>query len=244
MSTNTPLPREPWEGEQPRLAPPTGDAWDPPYVPSEHPENDPTQVQGRGKLALLAAGGLVLGLLIGSMIFSQPRTIEATSPTVTVTQTASASAPPSATPSPQSEVVPPPAAPAPADGVGKFGQKFTWDDGLTATVTAPVAYKPSNTAAGTEGYKQFLTVTVTLKNGSDERFDTSLMVARAQSSDEEASEVFDSEKNMGGTPYVTVLPGRSITFKQAFGVKDVKDFVYSLTPSFDHDEAIFSITGN
>ena len=56
-----------------------------------------------------------------------------------------------------------------------FGSAYTWDDGLSVEVVAPKAFTPSEYAAGTEGYSQFVRFTVRIVNGTSENWDPSLL---------------------------------------------------------------------
>ena len=123
----------------------------------------------------------------------------------------------------------------------KFGgEGYTWTDGLSVKVSKPAAFKPSDTAAGTDQFKNFVAMTVTIKNGSKKNYDPSQFYMTVSSGDQEAEQVYDSGQGISGTPSTTVLPGRSVTFKQAFGVKDPKDIVAEVRPGFDYDSAIFT----
>ena len=123
----------------------------------------------------------------------------------------------------------------------KFGgDGFTWSDGLSVKVSKPAAFTPSDTAAGSDQFKNFVVMTVTLKNGSKAKYDPSLFYMTVSSGDQEADQVFDSANGISGSPSTSVLPGRSVTFKQAFGVKDPKDIIAEVSPGFDYDAAIFT----
>ncbi len=123
----------------------------------------------------------------------------------------------------------------------KFGgAPFTWSDGLAVKVSKPAAFTPSETAAGTDQFDKFVVMTVTITNGSKAKYDPSLFYMTVSSGDQEADQVFDSGKGVSGSPSTSVLPGRSVSFKQAFGVKDPKDIVAEVRPGVDYDSAIFT----
>jgi hypothetical protein len=129
------------------------------------------------------------------------------------------------------------------DRIGRFGETYTWEDGIEVTISQPSTYRPSDSAAGTDGFKKFVLFTVTVKNGGKDRFDPGLFGINGLSGDTEASQVFDSAKDIGGGPNASLLPGRSVKFKAAFGVADASDIVLEVSPSWEHDDVMFSSTG-
>ena len=87
------------------------------------------------------------------------------------------------------------------------------------------------------------TGSIVLTNGTDENFDPSSFSVNLQSGTTEGSQVYDSEQ-LGESPSTTLLPGRSATFKVAFGVTDPEDLVMEVSPTFgfDYESAIFTNT--
>jgi hypothetical protein len=124
-------------------------------------------------------------------------------------------------------------------GPKKFGQRFTYTDGLVVTVAAPVAFTPSEYAAK-EPAAAYIILQFTVINGTGKNYDPSVFQATVQSANVEASTVYDTEGGIGGSPQTVILPRRETTFKMAFGVKNPKDLVVQVTPSFDYDPAIFT----
>lgn len=159
------------------------------------------------------------------------------SPTVTVTETVTAGAESSSeastpTDEPSSDTTP--------DGAqAKFGQTYTYTDGLAVTVSAPKPYKPSQYAACDKA-KSYIAFTITLKNGTGKVFDPSLFHETVQSGQTEGDSCFDSQQGLGGGPDTKLLAGRTVTWKVGFGIADPKDIVMEVTPSFDYDSAIFT----
>jgi len=58
-----------------------------------------------------------------------------------------------------------------------------------------------------------LEFTVTIKNGSAQEINGGGFVLRASANGEELDRVFDSGNKIGGEPAITVLPGRSATYR-------------------------------
>jgi hypothetical protein len=121
----------------------------------------------------------------------------------------------------------------------KFGGSFTYEDGISVTISKPKPFTPSDTAAADEAphYVQF---TVTLVNGTAKRFDPALFNTTIQSANEEGDLVIDSAKGIGGGPNTKLLAGREAKFRIAYGVKDPKDLVLEVNPDFEHEAALFT----
>lgn len=127
-----------------------------------------------------------------------------------------------------------------APSTPQFGETYSWDDGLEMTVSKPTAYKPSDSAAGTEKFKNFLVFQVTIKNGSKEKFEPGLATISVSSGDEEGQEVFDSAKGIESAPSTSVQPGRSAKWKVVFAVKDPKDLTMDAAPDFTRESITFT----
>jgi hypothetical protein len=147
-----------------------------------------------------------------------------------------------------------PAAPAdPASGndpagqeqstTGEFGQKITWPDGVAVSVSKPEPYKPSGSAAAGPAAR-FVSMKVTLTNGSDKDLAATGTTLSATANGTPAEQVFDSAKGLNGSPNSTVLPGKSVTFTIAFGLpsKSAADLQVELRPGFGigYQPAIFT----
>lgn len=120
----------------------------------------------------------------------------------------------------------------------KFGQTNKWQDGLSITIGKPAPYKPSESAAGTEGFTKFVVFDVTIVNQTGKAWDPSLFMSSLQSANEEASEVYDSAR-LKDRPSTKLLNGREVKFKIAYGVKDPADLVLEVTPDFEHEAALY-----
>ncbi len=127
---------------------------------------------------------------------------------------------------------------AASSGVAKFGDTYSWKDGLAVTISAPEAYTPSQSAAGAQAGQQAVAFTITIVNKTSEPFDPVLFHVSAQSGNTEASAIYDSG-NIGSTPTTKLLPGREVTFKVAFSVADPGDIVMEVRPDITHDEVLY-----
>lgn len=132
-------------------------------------------------------------------------------------------------------------APAPATNP-KFGEAFTWEDGIAVTIGAPTPFTPDEFAIELAGGESaaYLAFEVTVVNGSSANFDPSMFTTTLQSANVEAEEIFDSGNGFGGSPSTTLLPGREAKFKIGYGVTDPADLVLEVSPSFEHEDAIFT----
>jgi hypothetical protein len=115
---------------------------------------------------------------------------------------------------------------------------------VAVTVSQPKAYRPSSSAATSQTAARYVSMTVTLTNGSDKNLESSGTSLAATANGTPADQVFDSAKNIGGTPMSTVLPGKSITYTVAFGLptKDKADLQVEMRPGFGlgYQPAIFT----
>lgn len=130
--------------------------------------------------------------------------------------------------------------PAANDGLATFGEAYTWEDGLSVTIEAPQAYTPSDYAAGTVAGQEAVTLQITIVNGSDAPFDPVLTMVSAQSGNTEASKIYDTAKDIGGSLSTKILTGRESTYKVAFSVADPSDLVVEFTPDFTHESVLFA----
>lgn len=114
----------------------------------------------------------------------------------------------------------------------KFGSTFTWDDKVAVTVSEPKPYTPSESAAVDGSFKKFVVVEIVLKNGSDKPYSPgSDFMTSATTGDVEADRVFDSGNGVD-SPMVDVLPGKSLKWKEAYGVNESGDLVLKVENGF------------
>ncbi len=121
----------------------------------------------------------------------------------------------------------------------RFGQSFSYEDGLPVTVGKPQPFRPSETAAfdRAPAYRSF---TVTIVNKTGRRFDPATFTTTVQSSNEEAEAVYDTARGIEGSPSTTLLNGRETKFRIAYGLQDPKDVVMEVNPSFDHEAVVYT----
>lgn len=145
------------------------------------------------------------------------------------------------TSSPSSSAASEETAAAADSSTGNIGDTYTWDDGVSLTISQPEAFKPSDTAAGAEDkeLKDIQKYTVTIKNDSDEAVDPILFTMTGNSGGKEAQQIFDSQKNIGSAPSTKIQPGKSVSFDVAYAMVDHKDASFDVSLDFDRDEVTF-----
>ena len=175
---------------------------------------------------------LLLGLALAACATTEGEPGAETRGTNTPTATETA-------PSPTAEPEPEPEVPS-VPSVLPFGDTFTYEDGLVLTVGPPEPFEPTEYAV-VEGAKAYVVFEVRVVNGTDAPFDPSATYATVQSGNQEATEIFDSGEpnHLEGPPQTSLLPGREAVWRAGFGVADPADIVLEITPSFEHESAIF-----
>lgn len=119
-----------------------------------------------------------------------------------------------------------------------FGDTWTWDDGLSVTLSEPAPYEPSYEEV-TE-YDQAIVFEVTVENGTGSEYDPSMIMLSASSGGQEADTAYDSANGLEGAPSTTMLDGQSTTFQYGFGVADPDDVTVEIQDfDFDRQSVIF-----
>ena len=145
---------------------------------------------------------------------------------------------------PNSSVPQPGSAPAePASGgvqVSAFGATSSWETGVEVTVSQPKPFRPSQYAANADGARN-VSFEITVENGSDAPLELVTMMVQASFKGQPIEQIFDSTKNVGGTPSTSVLPGKSATFTVAYSLdKDPGELQLEVTPGFMADRSYFA----
>ena len=182
---------------------------------------------------LLAAGAATVGLAACGGVSGEAASTQPTGTNAVASETPSPAASETETTAPTEEPT------AAEDAPIKFGKAFTWENGLSATVSAPKPYKPTDSAAGTEGFKYFVQFTVTVVNKTGAAFDPDATNHTVQSADVEGSRIFDASSSLD-TPSTKVLNGRQTKYKVAFGVTNPKDIVFEFAPGYEYNSAIWT----
>lgn len=104
-----------------------------------------------------------------------------------------------------------------------FGDTFTYDDGLSVTISQPEEFNPSETAFGGEEFDTHLQFEVTIGNETGEDYSPDLSHISASSGGQEGDSVFDSAQGLDSPPSTTLLDGQSTSYTVGFGVADADD---------------------
>lgn len=152
-----------------------------------------------------------------------------------------AEAEPSESPTPEVEVSEsePEAEPEPEAANPVFGETYTWENGLSVTVSQPEPFEPSEYAAVGDG-DNHISFDVTIVNGTGENYDPAIFNTTMQSGNTEASQIFDSESGLGGSPSTTLLADREAIFTVGYTVADPDDLVLDLSPGFEYENVVFT----
>ncbi|AZZ56685.1 hypothetical protein [Rathayibacter iranicus] len=135
----------------------------------------------------------------------------------------------------------PSARPADQKLIAKFNDGIIYDDKVAVGVAEPTTFQPGERATGADQAHQVV-LTFAIKNDSDKAFDPQLRV-NVSSGGVEASRIYDySSTEKFEEPRTSVLPGGSVTWRQAFSVADPKSLVVEIAADFDRPKAIFTNT--
>jgi hypothetical protein len=123
----------------------------------------------------------------------------------------------------------------------KFGETFTYEDGLVLTVSAPQPYTPSEYSyVGEPAPPAFVAFDITIVNTTQANYDPAMFFATMQSANVEQQQIFDSANGIEGSPTTPILPGRETVFRLAFGAANPADLVMQVSPSFEHEPVIYT----
>lgn len=131
--------------------------------------------------------------------------------------------------------------PADQQLIAKFNDGVIYDDKVAIGVAEPATYEPGARATGADQAHQVV-LTFAIKNDSDKAFDPQLIVD-VSSGGVEASRIYDySSTEKFEQPRTSILPGGSVTWRQAFSVADPKSLVVEVRADYDRPKAIFTNT--
>lgn len=125
----------------------------------------------------------------------------------------------------------------------EFGATYTWDSGISISISEPAPYTPTEFAAGVVEGQQNLAFKIVLTNNSDEPFEWFGQESLA-SGGQEASAIFDGSHSefgdVGSAPMTSVLPGQTIEWFVGYSVLDPSSLTFEITPDVLYDNAIFT----
>jgi hypothetical protein len=122
-----------------------------------------------------------------------------------------------------------------------FGDTQAWDDGVSMTVSGPEPFTPSDLAAGADQAEDVV-FTLTITNDSSENVQP-VVFSRLESDGVEATRILDvgAEGGQVGIPPTTaVLPGESLTWREAWSVADSASLTLQTAPSFTYEDVTWT----
>ncbi|BDZ53962.1 DUF2510 domain-containing protein [Agromyces marinus] len=122
-----------------------------------------------------------------------------------------------------------------------FGETMVWSNDVSMTVSEPEPFAPSGLSAGADQPVD-LVFTITIVNGSGANVQP-VVLTRVTSAGVEASRIFDvgAEGGQVGIPPTTaILPGDSITWREAYSVADAASLELQTAPSFEYEVVTFT----
>ncbi|WP_439664360.1 hypothetical protein ACSHWB_24735 [Lentzea sp. HUAS TT2] len=123
-----------------------------------------------------------------------------------------------------------------------WGKQYTWPNGLSVDVAAPVACTPGQYAAPAN-IARAVRFEITITNGTTATFETALMSVGtdAQFNGQKADMVFDTSGGCDSTfDSATVLPGKAYTFHVAYAVgASPGEMQLVFEPTFNSEKAAF-----
>lgn len=125
----------------------------------------------------------------------------------------------------------------------KFGTVYKYDDGVTVSVSAPVAFTPGQYAAGAT-QAQNIKLTFTITNGTKKNLNP-LTLPKVSSNGTEAVNVIDvADTSMTSfAPTGVILPGGHSTWTAGYSVADAANLIVQFSPGpLAYDDAIFTNT--
>lgn len=121
----------------------------------------------------------------------------------------------------------------------KLGDIISYKDGLSVSVSVPAPYTPTDEAVGVVAGDTYLVFNIVITNNSKKNVDIGGF-PQLNSGGEAAHAISDVANNIGVPPNTTLLPTQSITFQDAYSVKDQNDLTYLISPAPLYDQAIFT----
>lgn len=115
------------------------------------------------------------------------------------------------------------------DGSVPFGGTLTWNNNVSITISEPVEAELAEYYLFEENKgKSIIAYEVTVTNDTDYPLDTMDIVTMGTTGEHAANHVVDVEAGLFN-PWVSVLPGKTMRYKEAWAVEPGEDFVLEVT---------------
>lgn len=101
-----------------------------------------------------------------------------------------------------------------------WGQPYTWPDGLAVQVTKPQPFNPSPSAVTPPDMQRAVSMNITVTNNRPQpyQFNWAIFGPTATVDGSPVNAIVDMQKNVGGAPVSTIMPGESLTYTWALPV--------------------------
>ncbi|MFD3993944.1 hypothetical protein [Streptomyces sp. NPDC058583] len=118
-----------------------------------------------------------------------------------------------------------------------FGRTQGYEDGVEVTVSAPVPFAPSDSAAGHMEGNQAVHLQITVHNGGDQRLDLATVVVQVRDGEgREGARVFDAAPpHLGLGLSGTLLPGKKAVGGYGFDMPPAENPVVDVEVKVGHD---------
>lgn len=144
-------------------------------------------------------------------------------------------------PAPSASVVDDAGETLPDQPEGRFGKALTYPDGMRIKVGKPEQFDPPAGAYIEASMPYYVKFTVSITNGSDQRFDPILVSVSVASGETEGSPLYDVSNGYSVAPDTVIPPGDVRSWVVAFGVTDVDDITVQVALNdLVHDDAMFT----
>lgn len=135
--------------------------------------------------------------------------------------------------------------PAPDLSKVAFGEVFTYEDGVSVSVSAPVAFVPSewSSASTSPEDTQWYYFKIVLSNNSGADIDP-YTIESVSSGGKESPSVFDMGNEevgaIGDIPTTSVQPGQTVEWLVGYGLSDPASITFDIQPGFQYEETTFT----
>jgi hypothetical protein len=134
--------------------------------------------------------------------------------------------------------------PPPVDLKPQFGEVFTYDNGVSISVSQPVPFTPTewSSASTATGGEQWLYFKIVLTNNSGADIDP-YTYESVSSGGKEAVSVFDMGNELGAigeTPTTSVQNGQTVEWLVGYGVVDPASITFDIQPGFEYEKTTFT----
>lgn len=127
---------------------------------------------------------------------------------------------------------------APASTTGNIGDTYTWEDGVSVTISQPESFTPDKYfTPKDDSMKDYQKYKITIKNDSDQAVDATLFSMNGISGGKSVENVYGED--LERAPSAKIQPGKSVTFTSGFLMEDHNDVSFDVYLDYDRDEVTF-----